>query len=173
MTLDHIKEQLSNRFIGILAANKGFTIDKPDLDYGVDYQLKKTTTFISGNGKTRYTYDSRYIDLQLKATTDHSIIDDVNSIKYDIEAKSYNDLVERQTFGTAPLVLILFVLPYDQNIWVEIDNNEIRLRKHAYWYVPPSGSLQTTNLQRIRIEIPKVNMLGIDCFSNLHQLFYP
>lgn len=44
MTEEQIKEQLSNRFIGILAANKGFAIDKPDLDLGVDYQLKKTTT---------------------------------------------------------------------------------------------------------------------------------
>jgi hypothetical protein len=45
MTEEQIKEQLSNRFIGILAANKGFAIDKPDLDLGVDYQLKKTTTY--------------------------------------------------------------------------------------------------------------------------------
>ena len=43
MTEEQIKEQLSNRFIGILAANKGFAIDKPDLDLGVDEQLKKIT----------------------------------------------------------------------------------------------------------------------------------
>lgn len=81
--------------------------------------------------------------------------------------------MERQTNGTAPLVLILFVLPHDQNTWVDIDYTEIRLRKHAYWFIPPAGSLPTSNGQRIRIEIPKANMLGIDCFNNLHQQFYP
>lgn len=173
MTEEQKKEQLSNRFIGILAANKGFAIDKPDLDLGVDYQLKKTTTYTTPQGKTRYTYDSRYIDLQLKATTDNSIIDEPHTIKYDLEVKSFNDLVERQNNGTAPLVLILFVLPNDQNTWVDIDHTEIRLRKHAYWFVPPAGSVPTNNEHRIRIEIPKANMLGIDCFNNLHQQFYP
>jgi len=173
MTEEQIKEQLSNRFIGILAANRGFALDKPDLDLGVDYQLKKTTSYVTPLGKTRYTYDSRYIDLQLKATTENSIIDEPLQIKYDLEVKSYNDLVERQTNGTAPLILILFVLPHDANIWVDIDHAEIRLRKHAYWFSPAVGSLPTTNGHRIRIEIPKTNMLGIDCFNNLHQQFYP
>jgi hypothetical protein len=173
MTEEQIKEQLSNRFIGILAANKGFAIDKPDLDLGVDYQLKKTTSYLTPLGKTRYTYDSRYIDLQLKSTTENSIVNEAYSIKYDLEVKSYNDLVERQTNGTAPLVLILFVLPNDPKTWVEIDHTEIRLRKHAYWFIPPAGSLPTYNGHRIRIEIPKTNMLGIDCFNNLHQQFYP
>ncbi|MEY4293197.1 MAG: hypothetical protein RIQ61_1595 [Bacteroidota bacterium] len=173
MTIEQKKEQLSNRFIGILATNKGFAIDKPELDLGVDYQLKKTTIYTTPQGKTRNTYDSKYIDLQLKATTDNSIIDEPHSIKYDLEVKSFNDLVERQNNGTAPLVLILFVLPNDQNTWVEIDHKEIRLRKHAYWFVPPEGSVPTSNEHRIRIEIPKTNMLGIDCFNNLHQQFYP
>lgn len=173
MTEQQIKEQLSNRFISILASNKGFAIDKPESDFGVDYQLKKITSYVMPNGKTRYTYDSRYIDLQLKATTTNSITDDTNSIKYDLEAKSFNDLVERQTNGLAPLVLILFVLPNDRAVWVDIDHTEIRLRKHAYWFVPPNGSLQTNNDHRIRIEIPKTNMLGINCCDNLHQQFYP
>jgi len=32
---------------------------------------------------------------------------------------------------------------------------------------------QQIHEHRIRIEIPKTNMLGIDCFNNLHQQFYP
>ncbi|QYJ69108.1 DUF4365 domain-containing protein [Flavobacterium litorale] len=173
MTEQLIKEHLSNGFIGILAANKGFMIDKPSVDYGVDYQLKKTTTYTPPSGGTRYIQDSRYIDLQLKATTENSVIYEPNLIKYDLEVKSYNDLVERQINGIAPLVLILFVLPSNPQIWVEVDEDEIKLRRHAYWYVPPKGSVLTNNIHRVRIEIPKVNMLGIDCFSDLHQQFYP
>ncbi|WP_438423209.1 DUF4365 domain-containing protein [Aquimarina macrocephali] len=173
MTTEQIKEQLSNKFIGILANNKGFALDKPDLDIGVDYQLKKIYTYITPKGKTRYNYDSRYIDLQLKATTENSIIDEPDFLKYDLEAKTYNDLIERQENGTAPLILILFILPYDQNSWVNINHDEIKLRKHAYWYKPTIGSVATKNAHRIRIDIPKLNKLGIDCFNELHQLFYP
>lgn len=173
MTIDQIKEQLSNRFIGILAANKGFALDKPELDLGVDYQLKKTYTYTTPNGRTRFNYDSRYIDIQLKATTENSIIDEPTQIKYDLEAKNFNDLIERQQNGTAPLILILFVLPDDQTNWVDIDINEIRLRRHAYWYLPPDGSAMTPNLATIRITIPKANRLDIDCFNQLHRQLYP
>jgi hypothetical protein len=173
MTIEQIKEQLSNRFIGILAANKGFSIDKPELDLGVDYQLKKGFVYTQPGGKLRYTYDSRYIDIQLKATTENSIVEEPTQIKYDLEAKSYNDLVQRRNSGTAPLILILFVLPHDQTLWVDIDQLEIKLRKHAYWYQPPLGSDMTLNQERIRIEIPKSNLLGLNCFPDIYGLLYP
>ena len=41
MNIEHVKEQLSNRFIGVLAANRGFVIEKGDVDLGVDFQLKR------------------------------------------------------------------------------------------------------------------------------------
>jgi hypothetical protein len=173
MTIEQIKEQLSNRFIGILAANKGFAIDKGDIDLGIDYTLKKSYSYVNPNGKTRWNFDGRYIDIQLKATTDNSITVDPNFIKYDLEAKSYNDLIERQVNGVAPLILILFVLPVDQNTWVEIDLDEIKLKKHAYWFIPPAGSVKTANDYTFRINIPRENILGIDCFNELHHQFYP
>lgn len=172
MTLEHIKEQLSNRFIGILATNKGFVIDKPELDLGVDYTLKKPYTYINPQGETRYNYDGRYIDIQLKATTENSVVELGDSIKYDLESKSFNDLVERRNNGFMPLILILFVLPANRHEWVDISEDEIKLRRRAYWYIPPIGEEQTTNTQRIRVEIPKVNCLGIDCFNEIHQQFY-
>jgi len=156
MTIEQIKEQLSNRFVGILATNKGFVIDKPELDLGVDYQLKKTFTYKPPNGNTRYSVDSRYIDIQLKATTENTIIDEKDFIKYDLEAKSYNDLIYRQQNGIAPLILILFVLPSTQAEWVEIDDLELKLRRNAYWYIPPDSSDFTENEYRIRITIPKL-----------------
>ena len=118
MTIEKIKEHLSNNFVGILASNRRFLLEKPAEDYGVDYQLKRTYTYVLPGGRERHSTDGRYIDIQLKATTMNSIIDEPDQIKYDLEAKSFNDLVERQKNGTAPLVLILFVLPEDINDWV-------------------------------------------------------
>lgn len=173
MTIEQKKEQLSNRYLGILAANRGFVIEKPELDLGVDYQLKKTYTYTMPNGKTRFQYDSRYIDIQLKATTENQVIIQPGMVRYDLEAKNYNDLVERQTNGVAPLVLILFVLPDLPADWVDLHVTELRLRRNAYWYQPPAGSVQTANQNTIRIDIPIANRLDIDCCVSLHQQFYP
>jgi len=172
MTKQQIKEQLSNRFVGILAVNKGFIVDKSEVDIGIDYQLKKTFTYTPPRGETRYCVDSRYIDIQLKATTENSIIDEQDYIKYDLESKSYNDLIHRQQNGVAPLILILFILPDDENHWVEIDEIELKLRRNAYWYIPQKDSQFTENVSRIRITIPKINRLDIDCFNKLHQQLY-
>lgn len=173
MTLEQQKEQLSNRFIGILAVNNGYLIDKPELDLGIDYQLKKTKTYTTINGSTRHTVDSRYIDIQLKTTTISSIIEEEDLIKYDLEAKNYNDMIDRMSDGIAPLILILFVLPENQSDWVDIDENEIRLRKNAFWYRPESGATMTPNSSTKRISIPRSNMLHLNCFDNLHSELYP
>ena len=173
MTIEQQKEHLSNGFLGILAARRSFTLDKPALDLGVDYQLKKTYSYVKPDGKLRYTYDSRYIDLQLKATTENEVLYDINGIKYDLEVKNYNDLIERQTNGQAPLVLILFILPDDQNEWVLINPGEIKLRRNAFWYQPPAGSVPSANSATVRITIPKGNLIDSNICVTLHNLFYP
>ena len=173
MTIEQIKEQLSNNFIGILAANKGFTLDKPSSDFGVDYQLKKAVPYINPKGETRYLTDGNYLDIQLKSTTEDNITYTTNSIKYVLEAKNYNDLIERKSNGFAPLILILFILPTDVATWVNMDASEIKLRRNAFWYYPPDGAVQTENGRTITIEIDKSNLLDADCFNNLHLKFYP
>jgi len=173
MTIEQIKEQLSNRYIGVLAANKGYLIEKGETDPGVDYTLKKPYTYTLPNGSTRRTTDGKYIDIQLKATTENQIVDEPDNIKYDLEVKNYNDMIHRGPNPNTPLILILFVLPNDRDHWVDIDITELRLRRRAYWYQPPAGAGETNNLNTIRIIIPKTNILGIDCFDTLHTQFYP
>lgn len=61
MTPQKIMEQSSNRFVGILAANKGFMIDKGELDNGIDFQLSKTFPYRhQGSGELRYLTDGSY-----------------------------------------------------------------------------------------------------------------
>jgi len=173
MTTEQIKEQLSNRFIGALASNSGFALDKGELDFGVDYTAKKTYAYTQpGTGKTRLTIDPKTIDIQLKATTENTIIDDGVNIKYDLEVKNYNDMVHRLT-GITPLILILYVLPDYRNHWIELTATELRIRRLAYWFRPVAGSTLSPNAGTIRITIPKTNILSINCFDTLHSQFYP
>jgi hypothetical protein len=172
MTIEQIKEQLSNRFVGTLAANSGFQLDKSELDFGVDYTARKTISYIMpGTGKTRMTCDPRAIDIQLKATTESSVTVVGTNITYALEAKTYNDLVHRQG-DLVPLVLILFVLPDNRNDWVDLTATELRLRRLAYWYQPPAGAAMTGNTARITITIPQTNILSINCFDTLHAQLY-
>jgi hypothetical protein len=174
MTENDIKEQLSNNYIKIIAANKGYMLDKPGNDYGADFMVSRTTTYIH-NGSTRYLKDNKYIDIQLKATTENGITIDAASgtIKYTLEVKNFNDLVVRKnTNNLTPLVLILYILPVDKNHWVDMNNNEILLRKNAYWYVPPDGTAFSNNVATVTITIPQTNVLDINCFDTFYQNFY-
>jgi len=172
MTENHIKEKLSNSFIGILAANKGYMIDKPELDYGCDFILARNITYSLPNGGTRYLRDSKYIAVQMKSTTENGITENATHVKYDLEGKTFNDLVQINSNGIAPFILILFILPSNRIDWVEINDANILLKKCAYWYIPPVGAIQTDNNSTIRIDIPKQNILGIDCFDNLFATHY-
>lgn len=165
MTIEQIKEELSNCFVGLVATYRGYKLTKPSDTGGVDYTIGKDVTYVR-NGKTRYIQNGLYIDLQLKATTESSVIIDDDVIKYDLEAKTFNDLIVRREFANAPLYLILFILPKEHDDWVELNDENILLRKYAYWYIPPNELSETDNVGRIRISIPMENKLNFSTFDN-------
>jgi hypothetical protein len=174
MTEEHIKETLSRHFTGILAANVGFSISKPEMDYGIDCRVEKVVSYTHPQtGKARNLGNGNYIDIQLKATTEDQIIPQGNLVKYDLEVKTYNDLVTRMNDGQAPLVLIVFILPSNRNAWVQINPNELRFRKHAYWYQPGSGAALSSNVSTVRIDLLSANMLDINSFQSLYTAMYP
>lgn len=175
MSDNAIKEHLSNHFLGIIAANKGYMVDKPSDDYGVDYQVSRLISRSIASGGNRYIKDNKYIDIQLKATTEDGIIHDSenNVVKYDLEVKNFNDLVMRSDRNNlTPLVLILFVLPDARDTWVEILGHQISLRKCAYWFNVSEGTPLSTNTATVRISIPFTNILNADCFDSFYNQFY-
>jgi len=117
-----------------------------------------------GRGKkTRFLDSTDQIGIQLKCTCVASIEEDVDNIKYDLEVKSHNDLVDRIRYkASIPLFLILVVLPDDVDKWVTVRDEEIALAKAAYWYRPDITQNFTPNKSRQRITIPKTNKLDLD-----------
>lgn len=109
MTEDQQKEALSREFLRILANGHGFKVIEPPQDHGVDMIICPVTTRQEPNGRLRY-LDSQYkLDFQLKATTSAGIVDGNNDLKYDLEVKNYNDLVQRRS-DPLPLHLLVVVL---------------------------------------------------------------
>jgi hypothetical protein len=173
MTENIIKEKLSNHFIGIVASNKAYMLDKPAEDYGEDFMLSRTILYKHpGTNKLRYTKDSRYIGLQLKCTTNNGVVEDENFLHYALEVKNYNDLVLRLSNTHAPMVLILFILPVEKADWIYVDSNQLNFKGRAFWYLPKLGSNITANIDNITVHIPRQNQLDISSFDGLFQQFY-
>ena len=173
MTEEQIKEQLSRHFVELVASRQGFKCSKPSPDSGVDMQITRAF-LLDRNGRKRYLDSGQFIEFQLKCTCESQIIFADDSIRYDLEAKTYNDLIFRRDSGAiTPLLLVLLVLPDDPNDWLQVTPQELILRRAAYWYAPPQGAEATENTSTIRIEIPSANGVGVsfigDRFAEVYQ----
>ena len=127
---------------------------------------------LNRNGKTRHIHSGQYVELQLKATEEHRIVYKDDHLKYDLEAKAYNDLIDRFNDGTAPLVLVLAILPDDRNDWVNVGGSSLILNQRVYYFYPQDGMETTPNTSSVRIDVPFNNKIGMDFFKNLFDEHY-
>jgi hypothetical protein len=88
-----------------------------------------------------------------------------------LEAKNYNDLIERKISCNNPLILILFILPENRVNWLNISNEELILRKCAYWYIPDEKAEMTQNSSSKTIEIDLNNLINIENFKSIFNKF--
>ncbi len=166
MDKNSIKENLSRRFIEIIANRKGFITTKPDQDYGVDLIVTEVNQIIR-DGKRRF-LSGRSVELQIKATT--RVEYEVDLIKYDLEVKNYNDLIDKKKYLTKQ-ILILFVLPENEEEWLTLTEDQLIIKKCAYWYYPEENE-RSSNDEKIRIKIPKSNLVKEDFFTNIIEENY-
>lgn len=173
MTEEQIKEALSRGFVRLVANRSGFKCKFDEVDHGTDITLSEVAARVRPDGTRRLTETGRYVDLQIKCTCEASVIRGATGLKYDLEPKTYNDLVERLAdHGASPLVLLLFVLPDDGVDWLTVGDDELILRRGAYWWRPPAGASMTSNTSSIRIEVPYANRAGLELAGALYAECY-
>lgn len=159
MTEDQQKEALSKEFLRILANGHGFKVIEPPQDHGVDMIICPVTIREEPDGRRRY-LDSQYkLDFQLKATTAVGVVEDDDAIRYDLDVKNYNDLVQRR-MDPLPLHLLVVVLQSSPPRCITIDQLQLGLLGQAYWYLPEENAAASTNQRQVRITIPKVNLVS-------------
>lgn len=95
-------------------------------DYGVDGQFHPVIM----RGNRRIT-SGHPLDFQAKSTVNWDLVDD--KIVFDLEAKTYNDIVSRTPSETT-LILILLCLPKEQSGWHAASSGETVLRHCCYWH---------------------------------------
>ena len=168
MTEAQIKEAISREFLRILANGHGFKVTEMPLDHGVDMIINPVTVRTTPDGGLRY-LDSPYkLDFQLKSTTPAGIIEDDDQIKYDLEAKTYNDLVARRP-DILLLHLIVVVLDSAPPACISINGDSLSVMGTAYWYLPAEGSEETANQYTVRVAIPKANRLEIGFVRSCYE----
>ncbi len=173
MTEEQIKEQLSRSFVRLVANRAGYKCKIDELDHGTDITLAEVRARPLASGGNRLAETGRYVDLQLKCTCDASTFPGTDGFKFDLEAKTYNDLVHRLSApGAAPLILVVFVLPDDGAEWLAVSRNEMVLRRAAFWWRPSASDGPTSNSSKIRIEIPFANNVGLGFVPDVYAECY-
>ena len=129
-------------------------------DYGVDGHF----TVIRRRG-TALVPSGIPLDYQAKATTVWKF--DGADVVYDLDARAYNNIVERTPDETT-MILILLCLPPEFERWHETTADTTTLRHCCYWWVDRGELTDNTATQRIRI--PQTNLFTPDMLLKLLEL---
>jgi len=151
LTDQHIAEALSRAYVPAIAGRAGLNLAIREYDYGVDGSFDEVAV-----RQNRRVESGFSLSFQLKASTLWQL--GSAHIIYDLEVKTYNDLILRRSIRTAtPCILILLAIPADSTQWLLCEESELRLRGTCYWeYLSgsPSG-----NRSSVRIRIPRSQRL--------------
>ncbi len=153
ITVQHAKEAICRSYVITVAsvARQNLHLGA-EQDYGVDGTFRKVE--LRG---TRHHEIGIALDFQAKASVDWTV--DGTDIVYDLETKSYNDLVERAIQPRSiPFYLILLCLPPDEIDWAVFDAEYLMIKRCAY-IARPQGLLVANENSRKRIRIPISNAL--------------
>ncbi len=168
MTETDIMEELSKGYLEVIASRSGY-FNAFQRDYGTDLTIRKAKVCPV---RKRYLTTGKAIDIQVKAVSETYVIDYDDplkkDIKYDLEVKNYNDLIDRANEKGAyiPLILVVFIIPADKSKWIELTSDELMVRKCAFWFQIPVGASHSKNKTTVRIEIPKTNRIALDFYDN-------
>ena len=155
ITPQHSEESLFRSYLTAIVGRARHVLSwDRNFDYGVDGSIKH----VERRG-TRLTESGYCLDFQGKASVKWSIIGD--EVIYDLEAKSFNDLISRASRPRAqPMVLILLCLPEDDKKWINVSEDQMLIRNCAYLHSLKGGP--TTNTGTARIRISRSNCLTPD-----------
>ncbi|MEK7254180.1 MAG: DUF4365 domain-containing protein [Bacteroidota bacterium] len=179
MTEAKIKEEISLHLFGALAASQGFATQIARVDEGEDLQLRKAE-IIFVKGKARHSASGRRLGIQMKTTTKSQLTQSQGFLHFRLNVKTYNDLIFRKNEWTidrqwsAPLVLVLHVLPDEVSQWIVTDKaaEHYKMNGLFYWYYPTQNDDFSKFDSKETIKIPMKNLVELDTFEFLFNSFF-
>lgn len=155
----HRQESLSRAYIQAIASRCGLNCSFRDFDYGVD-----VTVHLIQRRDNRYVETGFNLDIQAKSSYRAMVTD--TDVLYDMEVKTYDDLRDSQV-GT-PRILVLLVQPEIETDWTKMTEEELMLRRCAYW-LSIKGKDATTNTNTVRVSIPRSNRFSVEALQGLME----
>ncbi len=144
------KERFSMAYIAAVAAHAGFHVARPELDRdSIDGIL------IADAGRRPR------IEFQAKATA-RGIIGD-ETLAFPLSVKNYDDL---RADVLIPRLLIVVVLPANEDDWLEHSEEELRLRHCGYWTSLASAP-ERENTTTVTVQIPRHQRFDSDAVQAL------
>lgn len=161
LTEEHRKEALGRAYLRAVAAQAGANIAIPEHDYGIDITMTEVVER-NDNGKTRYV-DWNDFKIQLKCSV--SVTIETETIVYDLEAHTYNDLVGEPN---TPRILVLLHVPREEADWLTLTEEQLVIRHCAYW-ISLRGQAPTANAAQQRIRIPFTQRFTSDTVQEIFE----
>jgi hypothetical protein len=161
LTDQHIAEALSRAYVRAITGQAGLNLAIREYDYGVDGSFDEVVVRQSRRVESGFS-----LSFQLKASTQWQF--DETQVVYDLEVKTYNDLILRRSMRAAtPCILILLALPLSSEQWLICEEAQLRLQGACYWeYL--SGSL-SENRASVRIRILRSQRLTPESLLTLME----
>jgi hypothetical protein len=154
LTRNQRQESLSRAYVQAVVARAGMSVSVPTPDAGIDLSVHD----IIEVGRQRIESGYR-IDIQAKSTSIAHL--DTAQVRYDLEVPSYESL--RYPAGN-PRILIVLVLPEDEAEWLSQTEQELTLRRAAYW-LSLRGAPETRNRRSVRVSIPRGNVFSAEALQ--------
>lgn len=178
MTQENVKEKLAIYHFSLLAASQYCKTFHHDWDDGVDLGIDKSLSFPE-NGKTTHRSLGRLVELQFKTTTVERVQFGEKTLKFDLDASTFNKLCHRKedralSSRHVPLLLILCVLPAEASEWVKMDKEKGLTMAAArfFWFVPADSSQLSQRKSWQRIHVPMENEIGLNFFDDVFTLLF-
>jgi hypothetical protein len=157
LTRNHRQEVMSRAYVQAIAGRCGLACSLRDFDYGIDLTLHD----IRRRGH-RHMESGFKLDIQAKSTTTRNLTD--TDVVYDLDVKNYDDLRDPQV--GCPRVLVLLVLPEDEDQWTEQTEGHLLLRHAAYW-LSLKGQGPTRNQKTVRVLLARANLFSVQTLEML------
>jgi Domain of unknown function (DUF4365) len=156
LTRNHQQEGLCRAYVQAVAALAGVGTTVPTPDYGIDLALRAIERF-----EQRHQDVGVQLDLQLRSTTRAHLFP--GEVRYDIDVPTYESL--RKT-PPIPRILVLLVLPEEEDLWLCQSVEELVVRRCAYW-TSLRGAEPVTATSSIRIVIPQSQVFSVQAVQTL------
>ncbi len=104
------------------------------------------------------------LDVQLKATINLTDGGD-EEFRYALRRRNY-DLLREVTL--VPRILVVLELPKEESSWINVNNEELAIRRCAYW-VSLLGFPETNNSDSVTVSIKKRNRFDVASLKSLME----